>query len=463
MSCMGYNIICNQSTKLVCAHLVKIVIFFLLLFILIPHSYAQVGIGVNPPHPSAMLHVQDTAKGLLIPRMTAAQKNAINNPAKGLLIYQLDELEEGFWYFNGSQWTTIGASSNGGLHTVVLTDSVTNAQAIAQIAAEVGPNTQEIRIMNCVNLTTVDLSIVSNLVDVYISDNPNLQSVDFPNLEKVLGGFYVNFCPSLTTLNVPSLKKIGMSFDGYYGFYLLNSGLSNVSLPLVSIITGSINVMGNPNLTSVSFAQLLEHNGNADIAFRNNNALTSISFPSLRKADVIITMDQNHSLASINLPALTTVKTLMIWNTGNSLTSISLPALTTVTNGLLIKKDTGLINFSVPLLTAGAEIEILNNNALLSLDFPSLTTSDGLILKENLNLVSITFDNLISNGLIFDLNGNKLPSTQINALLSRFVAINPPLSGKIFDLRQSVAAPPTGQGLIDKATLIARPNTVSTD
>lgn len=52
---------------------------------------------------SAMLDVKSTTKGLLIPRMTATQKNAIFQPATGLLVYQTDG-ETGFYYFNGTAW-----------------------------------------------------------------------------------------------------------------------------------------------------------------------------------------------------------------------------------------------------------------------------------------------------------------------------------------------------------------------
>ncbi|NQV01459.1 MAG: hypothetical protein HQ542_02355, partial [Bacteroidia bacterium] len=47
--------------------------------------------------PSAMLDVKSTSKGLLIPRMTEAQRMAIINPAKGLLVYQTDA-DSGFYY-----------------------------------------------------------------------------------------------------------------------------------------------------------------------------------------------------------------------------------------------------------------------------------------------------------------------------------------------------------------------------
>ena len=67
--------------------------------------FAQVGIGVSTANmdASAQLDISSTTKGLLAPRMTAIQKNAITNPATGLLIYQIDATT-GFYYFDGSVW-----------------------------------------------------------------------------------------------------------------------------------------------------------------------------------------------------------------------------------------------------------------------------------------------------------------------------------------------------------------------
>lgn len=58
---------------------------------------------------SAMLDVSSTSKGVLVPRMTQAQRNAISSPATGLMIYQTDATA-GFYYYNGSAWAGIGGS-----------------------------------------------------------------------------------------------------------------------------------------------------------------------------------------------------------------------------------------------------------------------------------------------------------------------------------------------------------------
>src|SRR5688500_12859457 len=47
----------------------------------------SVGIGTTAPAPSAILDLQSTSKGLLLPRMSEMQRDAIASPEPGLLIY----------------------------------------------------------------------------------------------------------------------------------------------------------------------------------------------------------------------------------------------------------------------------------------------------------------------------------------------------------------------------------------
>lgn len=65
---------------------------------------AQVGVGTHTPDNSAQLDVTSTDKGLLTPRMTAAQRGAIPSPATGLLVYQTDGTA-GFYYNSGTAGT----------------------------------------------------------------------------------------------------------------------------------------------------------------------------------------------------------------------------------------------------------------------------------------------------------------------------------------------------------------------
>lgn len=83
-------------------------------------TYTQVSISNDQslPAASAMLDIQSVTKGLLIPRMTAVQMNAIANPATGLMVFCTDD---NLFYFNqgtgaapswpvfNSQWKTTGS------------------------------------------------------------------------------------------------------------------------------------------------------------------------------------------------------------------------------------------------------------------------------------------------------------------------------------------------------------------
>jgi hypothetical protein len=69
------------------------------------NTFAQVGIGTNTPAASAALEVSSISnnKGLLIPRITADQKDAIRGPVEGLMIYQTSA-PAGFYYYTGIAW-----------------------------------------------------------------------------------------------------------------------------------------------------------------------------------------------------------------------------------------------------------------------------------------------------------------------------------------------------------------------
>jgi uncharacterized protein (TIGR02145 family) len=74
---------------------------------------AQVAINTDgsSANPSAMLDVKSGTSGILIPRMTRAQRLAISGPATGLMIYQ-NNYSEGFWYYDGDAWQKVANATN---------------------------------------------------------------------------------------------------------------------------------------------------------------------------------------------------------------------------------------------------------------------------------------------------------------------------------------------------------------
>ncbi len=81
------------------------------------NAQQNVGFGTSTPHPSALLDMTSTNKGLLIPRVTLVALNngttPVNAPATGLLVYNsAGSLTKGFYYWDGTQWVMVGAGSS---------------------------------------------------------------------------------------------------------------------------------------------------------------------------------------------------------------------------------------------------------------------------------------------------------------------------------------------------------------
>lgn len=80
---------------------------FFIFFLSCTLIHAQTGIGTTTPNAAAKFEIASTDKGLLIPRMSKVQREAItlSAAANGLLVYQTDDLT-GF-YVNTSTTTSI--------------------------------------------------------------------------------------------------------------------------------------------------------------------------------------------------------------------------------------------------------------------------------------------------------------------------------------------------------------------
>ena len=63
----------------------------------------NVGIGIISPGASSILDISSTTKGIVLPRMTKVQRNAIASPVAGMAVYQTDNTP-GLRVYNGTNW-----------------------------------------------------------------------------------------------------------------------------------------------------------------------------------------------------------------------------------------------------------------------------------------------------------------------------------------------------------------------
>ena len=82
--------------------------FIITIFIICSFHFLQaqnVGIGTSTPNSSAVLDVNSTTKGLLIPRMNTGQRTGIASPVAGLMVYDTDFKE--YYHHDGTTWKKV--------------------------------------------------------------------------------------------------------------------------------------------------------------------------------------------------------------------------------------------------------------------------------------------------------------------------------------------------------------------
>jgi hypothetical protein len=99
-------------------------------------STGAAGIGTTSPNTSSLLEIKSTTQGILIPRMTLTQRNAIPvaSSTNGLLIYQTNSTP-GFYYYNGSAWKAVTSKPGWLLTGNAGTNSSTNFIGTTDTAA----------------------------------------------------------------------------------------------------------------------------------------------------------------------------------------------------------------------------------------------------------------------------------------------------------------------------------------
>ncbi len=95
--------------------MIKAKLFLMAIVLIASYTLSAQGVAINndgsSADGSAMLDVKSTDMGMLIPRMTEVQRDAIGTPATGLMIYQTDGTA-GFYYYDGTSWTQMSGTTS---------------------------------------------------------------------------------------------------------------------------------------------------------------------------------------------------------------------------------------------------------------------------------------------------------------------------------------------------------------
>jgi hypothetical protein len=223
---------------------------------------AQVGIGTVTPEPSSMLDVSSTTQGMLAPRMTTTQKNAIVLPADGLMVY--DTTLKALSYYNSTAagWSTLSGSTTDRtkFKRIKSTDVLATVLAAEKTA---GGNTKYLldsQTLYEIN-GTINLDLPIELNNAYIA---GLDSSD-DKLVKATGDLF-------TGTTGGSIRVVTLVASAGKVFNIL-AGAGQSFIFRDAIVASSAEV-GNLENFSLTFLSIVQFVGNAKgIVYKNTNKL----------------------------------------------------------------------------------------------------------------------------------------------------------------------------------------------
>jgi len=340
-------------------------VFYLLCSILFLHissvpAFSQIGIGTTTPAPSAALDVRSTGnnKGVLITRLTATQKDAIVNPAEGLLVYQTTA-PTGFYYYNGTAWKLMAIQTDiaSKVDKVAGKDLSSNDYTTAEktkLAAITGTNTGDQTTITGNAGTATKLATTRNINGVAFDGSADITIAAAAAAEQLSG------TTLKSTVTGSSLTSVG------------TLGNLTVTNPIAGSVTGNAatatKLAASKNINGVAF------DGSADITIATGASAEQLSGTTLKS-----------TVTGSSLTSVGTLENLTVTNpiagsvTGNAGTATKLATSKNI-NGVAFDGSADIT------IATGASAETLSGTTLKSTVTGSSLTSVGTL--ENLTVTN---------------------------------------------------------------------------
>ncbi|MFH1120705.1 MAG: hypothetical protein V1775_12860 [Bacteroidota bacterium] len=226
--------------------------------------YAQVAINTDgsTSDNSAMLDVKSTDKGLLLPRMTLAQRNAIPSPATGLIIFQTDG-PAGLFYNSGTpvvpDWKSVGSNDgewlNDGTNIYYIAGNVGIGIPAPAGKLHVKGTTDVSQLIIDANSTQ---SNTQPLLKLRKSNGTDLMWIHSDNINNVFIG------ENAGRMNNPAGGGIYNTFIGRLAGYSNTTGVDNIAIGPYSLYSNTTGANNTVNGLSAFFSNTT---GNSNAAF----------------------------------------------------------------------------------------------------------------------------------------------------------------------------------------------------
>ena len=327
-------------------------------------AQTDVKIGTSPGNktPSAVLELESTTKGFLLPRMTAVQMNAISSPANGLAVYNTDV--QCTFLYRGSTWVSLCDSATNGLtksgSVISLGGALTGATTITTTAV----NT--LALSGIQGGTATDSIMTLDASTGVIKRRTVADVISSSNTAWLIDG---NTLTGTATIGSNSNHDVGIETNGTTRLTFTNAGAITQSG------TGQVTFTGNVDATNgldVTTAQLTANAGSTLTGTTNVNA-TGAGATNIGNASSTTTVV---GPANINTSGTSTTAI------GNASSAVTVAGTTSVTGATTIN-TTGSNNTtignasSITAVTGATNINITGSAATVIGNASSTTTITG--------------------------------------------------------------------------------------
>ena len=330
---------------------------------------------------------------------------------------------------------------------IYIEGNITNVEAQAQLEEEMGTLTENIYVQNTTQLTDITISFAKDIRDIYFNNNSSLKNITIQGTNNKINKFEIEDQHYLNKILINGIVEANqLDFGHMAGDYNLDEFIDIECHDLVTIhgnLRLFIGQYDHPVFNKLNFYDLKSINKTIKNSTYNRwqGNYSMFNMPELEE---IHNLEHFVHINNVEYPSLLKINILAI-DYGPTNQEINFPTLE-MSNTIYMEVYSGVVN--LPSLLTTKFLYITSPNSIINL--PILERAD--------NFQSGNNDNIIMPNLNYCLEYERyMPSSEaVNNVLNQFLNINP-TSGKYIKLYGYLA---TGQGIIDKQTLINQGNTV---
>ncbi|AWH86077.1 hypothetical protein HYN59_13570 [Flavobacterium album] len=192
---------------------------------------AQVKVGDNPTNvnASAVLEMESTDKGMLLPRMTASQRDAISNPSNALLIYNTSEDCINIYNAASSSWKSICSNEAEGTADFSVDCSTLVVSGTYATGTALDPETN------------------------YITVSVNVAELGTYNIVSNAAGMFFSAIGTFTTLGTQDIVLVGQGYPLVSGTNFVSLQVNNsICTTVINVTTGIATITGCGTIGSLT-------------------------------------------------------------------------------------------------------------------------------------------------------------------------------------------------------------------